>query len=210
MPALNPFILKGSLSECSEEVIKLTSLSPERNFFLILKKPLVELGSLETQLHCSFMQRKGLPSSCPEGQEMPARGKDRSSSPSPGLWGGSSSAPPAAKVQWSPMKIFSVQDTTICLPSAYPNGWVYSWVLFFFQYKMSLFCSTAGRREAFEVNNVLCISRRLNEYITFHFDLWLHLRVTIIYRAKMGYLQCCWNKLHEHSSNYLPSLNNYN
>lgn len=106
MSALNPFILKGSLSDCSEEVIKLTSLSPERNFFLILKKPLGELGSLETQLHRSFMQRKGLPSSCPEGQETPTRGKDRSSSPSPWLWGGSSSAPPAPKVQWSPMKIF--------------------------------------------------------------------------------------------------------
>lgn len=38
MPALNPFILKGRLSACSEEVIKLTSLSPERNVFLTLKE----------------------------------------------------------------------------------------------------------------------------------------------------------------------------
>jgi len=34
--------------------------------------------------------------------------------------------------------------------------------------------------------------------------------VTIIYHAKMGYLQCCWNIPHEHGGNYLPSLNNYN
>lgn len=81
---------------------------------------------------------------------------------------------------------------------------------FFFQYKISLFCSTAGGREDFEVNNVLHISCHLNEYITFHFDLWLHLRVTIIYHTKMGYLQCCSNIPHEHGSNYLPSLNNYN
>lgn len=38
MPALNSFILKGRLSACSEEVIKLNSLSPERNVFLTLKE----------------------------------------------------------------------------------------------------------------------------------------------------------------------------
>lgn len=53
MPVLDPFLLKGSwLSGCSEEVIKLTCLSPKRNSSLILQI-----------IHSFTVQRDGFPDS---------------------------------------------------------------------------------------------------------------------------------------------------
>lgn len=160
MPALNPLILKVRyLSGCSGDIVKINQPEPREKLLSRFKNQ-GELESLETQLHHSLHHKRR--------RETTLHGKG---------------APAGPKVWWSVMKIFLQQDPTIYLPSDYSSRWVYSWFKFF-KYKTSLFFSVSGGREYFEVDNLLCISFHLNEYITFHFDLWLHLWVTVIYHGK--------------------------
>lgn len=146
MPALNPFILKGSLSDCSEEVIKLTSLSPDRNLS-DFKKIWV---SGDTAPSIASHRGRGCPADSWAAATSPHSFTH--------LWGSSYSAPPGPKVWCCPMKVFSLQDTAICLSKQ--MGLVLAFISF--QYKISLFCSTAGGREESEVNNALCVSCHLN------------------------------------------------
>lgn len=170
MPALNPFILKGSLSGSSEEVIKLTSLSLERNFFLISKNPRWARqpgGTAPSAAEGAASQtprRAGDPWlwDRPLLQLFPALLHSLSS------WGRSYSAlkfDDLIKPQiWGLMISNEISVTRRC-DIWLPKQMVLFLVFIFFRDRISLFFSTGGGREDFEVNNVLCISCHLNEYM---------------------------------------------
>lgn len=182
MPALNPFILKGRLSACSEEVIKLTSLSPERNVFLTLKESWWARQSRDAAPSITSHRGRGCPAVAQRGRSpllmgralAPAAPSSHSFTHLLG-WLFLSSQGPKFDVQWN----FSQCKTwCVCPLIIQTDGFILDF--YFFQYKISLFLSTARGREGFGVNNVLCISCHLNECVTFHFDLQLHLQVTYL------------------------------